>query len=43
MWRKRLEERSSAAFDAYVDSEDSRWGTRGQLVGGTVKVQVADF
>jgi hypothetical protein len=26
---------------AYVEVEDSRRGTRGQLVGGTVEVQVA--
>jgi hypothetical protein len=42
LWREKLEERSSEAFGANVGLEDSSGGTRGQLVGGTVEVQVAE-
>ena len=42
LW-ERSEERSSEALLRCVAEEDSSGGTRGQLVGGTVEVQVFDF
>ena len=43
LWRTRLEEKSRETFEANFEMEDSKGGTRGQLVGGTVEGQVVDF
>ncbi len=43
LWREKLEERSSEASVRTSVFEDSSGGTRGQLAGGTVEVQVAEF
>jgi len=42
LWREKLEEKLTEAFGANVGLEDSKRGTRGQLVGGTVEGQVAE-
>ncbi len=42
LWREKLEERSSEASVRTSVFEDSSGGTRGQLAGGTVEVQVAE-